>query len=72
VFRLLTNPPSVPDGARLRSRRLAAGVTLAVVASNLGTTPLQISRLERCVLHSAELAHHYQLWLDVELSLPAA
>jgi transposase len=72
VFALLTNPPRVPDGARLRVRRLSAGVTLAVVAKSLATTPLQISRLERGVLHSAELAHHYQAWLDAEVSDPAA
>ena len=72
VFRLLTNPPSVPDGAHLRARRVAASVTLAVVATNLDTTPMQISRLERGVLHNAELARNYELWLDAEASYPAA
>ena len=46
VFRLLTNPPSVPDIALLRARRAFVGITLAAVANHLGTTPIQISRLE--------------------------
>jgi hypothetical protein len=72
VFGLLTNPPNVRDGAQLRARRAVVGVTLATVATHLGTTPMRISRLERGVLHSAELASRYQAWLDTETSHRAA
>ena len=72
VFRLLTNPPSVPDTALLRARRAVVGMTLAAVANHLGTTPMQISRLERGVLHSSELASRYQAWLDTETAHHAA
>ena len=72
VFRLLTNSPSVPDGVHLRAQRAVVGITLATVANHLGTTPMQISRLERGVLHSAELANHYQAWLDTETPHRAA
>ena len=72
VFHLLTNPPSVPETANLRARRVVVGMTLAAVANHLGTTPMQISRLERGVLHSAELASRYQAWLDTETPHQAA
>jgi transcriptional regulator with XRE-family HTH domain len=66
MFRLLTNPPVVPAGADLRAERLSAGVTLAVAAEALGTWPIRISELERGLVHDAELARRYQLWLRPE------
>lgn len=63
MFRLLTDPPVMPHGADLRAARLEAGVTLATVAEVLGTWPTRISELERGLVHDAELAHRYQLWL---------
>jgi transposase len=72
VFRLLTKPATVPDPADLRRQRSAAGITLASAASQLMVTPMRLSRLERGVLHSAELAGHYQAWLNTEPSCRAA
>lgn len=63
VFRLLTNPAAVPNGADLRTNRLAAYVSLATAAEALGTWPIRISRLERGLTYDADLAHRYQLWL---------
>lgn len=64
IYRLLTNPPQLPDGADLRRRRLDARLSLATVAQQLGSWPSRISQLERAVIHNAELATRYQLWLD--------
>lgn len=47
VYRLLTNPPAVPDVSDLRPARNAAGITLATVAEHYGLWPTNISRLER-------------------------
>jgi transposase len=69
MFRLLTDPPSVPLGANLRAARINAGITLATVADALETWPIRISELERGLAHDAELARRYQLWLPLE---PAA
>jgi transposase len=63
MFRLLTNPTSVPVGSDLRAARLDAGITLAVAAGALGTWPIRISEIERGLAHNAELARRYQLWL---------
>ena len=66
VFRLLTNPTSVPVGADLRATRLGAGITLAVAADALGTWPIRLSELERDLAHDAALARRYELWLRPE------
>ncbi len=66
IFRLLTNPASVPVGAELRTARLNTSITLAVAAEALCTWPIRLSELERGVAHDAELAHRYQLWLRPE------
>jgi transposase len=63
VFRLLTNPAAVPLGAELRAARQRTGVTLAVAADALATWPIRLSQLERGLVHDAELAHRYELWL---------
>jgi len=64
MFLLLTKPPRVAHGADLRSARTNAGITLADVASALGTWPTRISELERGLKHDAELALRYEIWLS--------
>lgn len=64
MFRLLTNPPAVPNGADLRAARTDAGISLAIIAEQLGTWPTRISQLERGLKHDADLATRYQTWLD--------
>ena len=63
MFRLLTNPATVPLGADLRAARLHSGLTLAVAAEALGTWPIRLSEIERGLAHNAELARRYELWL---------
>lgn len=63
VYRLITDPPSVPHGAHLRDSRTAAGISLATVAEQLGSWPTRISELERGRKHDADLATRYKLWL---------
>lgn len=64
LHRLLTNPPTVPNGNHLRVERTAAGLTLAAAAEALGVYPIVLSRLERSLTHDAELARRYQTWLQ--------
>ena len=63
MFRLLTNPATVPLRADLRATRLHSGRTLAVAAEALGTWPIRLSEIERGLAHNAELARRYELWL---------
>jgi transposase len=64
VYRLITVPPAVPQGAELRAARKAAGISLEAAAKALGTWPTRISTLERELKHNTELATRYQLWLS--------
>jgi transposase len=63
MFRLLTKPPAVPLGSELRQARANARLTLADAAEALGTWPIRLSELERALVHDADLARRYQLWL---------
>lgn len=64
MFRLLTDPPAVPNGSDLRTARNASGLSLAAVAEQLGTWPTRLSQLERGLKHDLDLATRYQTWLD--------
>ena len=64
IYQLLTNPPQLPAGADLRRLRHEARLSLAAIAEQLGSWPTRISELERGLIHNAELATRYQLWLD--------
>lgn len=64
IFRLLTNPPTIPAGVDLRTARTQAGITLATAAHELDTWPITISRLERGLTHNAHLAVRYHDWLN--------
>lgn len=66
IFHILTDPDDIPRAADLRQQRLSAGISLATVAGILGTTPMRLSRLERGVLHAADLATTYQNWLSAQ------
>jgi transposase len=64
VYRHLVDPQPVPVGADLRAARLDAGVSLQLVADELGTSIPQISRLERALVHDSALARRYEQWLS--------
>jgi transposase len=63
IFRLLTNPPAVPNCDELRTTRIAANISLTTVARELGSWPTRISELERGLAHNTKLATRYQTWL---------
>ena len=46
IYRLLTDPPEVPQRANLRQHRLQAGITLTAAAHALDVAPARISTLE--------------------------
>ncbi len=66
IYRLLTNPPVVPNGATLRSQRTAAKISLETAADQLNTWPIRLSRLERGLTHNTALATRYQTWLSTQ------
>lgn len=66
IFNVLTNPAEIPRATELRQQRLAAGISLTAAAGHLDTTAIRLSRLERGVLHAADLATTYQNWLNVQ------
>ena len=63
VYRLLTGPPSTPDGADLRCLRQNTRTTLAQAATALQTHPTSLSQLERGLHHNHHLATRYHQWL---------
>lgn len=63
MYRHLTDPAVVPLGSDLRAARLAAGLSLQVVADALGTWPTRISSLERSLKHDTALSLRYTNWL---------
>ena len=71
IYRLLTNPPPTPNCARLRSRRLNAGVTISQAAQALRTHTARISQLERGLHHNHQLATRYQRWLRTHQPAPS-
>ena len=72
VYGLLTNPQPVTPTADLRPARHAAGITLAVAATALGTQPARLSEIERGVRRPSELEDRYRTWLHQQQPLDAA
>ena len=71
IYRLITNPPPTPNCARLRTRRLNAGVTISQAAQALGTHTTRISELERGRDHNHQLATRYRRWLRTHEPAPS-
>lgn len=63
IYRLLTQPVTVPDYSDLRPARQAKNITLTAVAQQFGLWPTTISRLERGHQRDDTLAQHYRDWL---------
>lgn len=63
VFGLLTKERHVPDTSDLRPARLAAGLTLQIVADHFDVWPARISEVERGVTRDDELERRYRDWL---------
>lgn len=64
IFGLLTKERHVPDTSDLRPTRLAAGLTLQVVANHFDVWPARISEVERGVARDDELERRYRHWLS--------
>lgn len=60
VYKLLTDPPQVPQGADLRQQRTQKHLTIQAVATALDAAPARISELERGLHHNHDLAQRYQ------------
>jgi hypothetical protein len=63
IFRLLVFPEAVPDGADLRTARIARGLSQTPVATALDTSVNAISRLERSRIFDTDLARRYESFL---------
>ena len=63
IYRLLTNPPAVPDITDLRPTRQARGLSLQNVADHFGVWPTRISTIERGTRRDDTLAQAYREWL---------
>ncbi|WP_306188986.1 MULTISPECIES: IS110 family transposase [unclassified Streptomyces] len=64
MFRCLTTTVTSPDIADLRPLRRAKNITLTAVAQHFGVWPTTISRLERGLSRTDDLAHAYRDWLQ--------
>lgn len=64
VFTAITNPPAdLPTGSELREMRTERHLSLTAVSSQFGTTPINISRIERGLTHDTRLARRIRDWL---------
>ncbi len=64
VYQALINPPQdLPAGTELRALRQHHELSLTVVASALGTSPIRLSTLERGLVHDTRLARRCRTWL---------
>ncbi len=68
IYRVLTDPPAVPDISDLRAARHAANITLATVAAHFELWPTEISRLERGLTRNDKLTTDYRHWLSTQAS----
>jgi transposase len=64
AFNAITNPPTeLPTGTELRALRTDRHLSLTEVSSQFGTTPINISRIERGLAHDTRLARRIRDWL---------
>lgn len=64
IYAVITNPPTdIPTGQQLRQRRLDAGIALTTLAAAVDTSAIRISRIERGLDFSNDLARRAEDWL---------
>ena len=68
IYRLLVDPPAVPDVDDLKAARKEMRISIKTAAAELGTYPMRISRLERRVQSDTDLAIRYEHWLEETLT----
>ncbi len=66
IYQHLTNPQAVETGADLRPRRNACGLSLRTAASQLSTSPAQLSRIELGKAHNPDFTSRYRDWLTTQ------
>lgn len=72
VFHAIVHPPvDLPTGAELRHLRTEHGLTLTVVANQVGTFPTHLSEIERGLCHDTHLARQVHAWLTSRRAAPA-
>lgn len=65
VYNVLVNPPTeLVTGAQIRELRNQRGLSLTVVAEQFSTCAIQISRLERGLLHDTRRLERIRDWLQ--------
>lgn len=64
VYMLLANPPAVPDNTDLRPARIRHGLSLQIIADQLGVWPARISEIERGKCRDDALASTYRELLN--------
>jgi transposase len=65
IYNVTTNPPVIPTGHEIRQRRLQADITLTALANALDIAPTRLSRVERCLDFSNDLAERANQWITV-------
>lgn len=67
VFTAITNPPEdLPTGAELRALRHEHDLGLTAVCNAIGTSPTNLSRIERGLTHDTRLTQRAHAWLTQE------
>src|SRR5260370_20137060 len=65
AFQAMVNPPAdLPTGHELRQLRLERGLTLTAVCSAMGTSPINLSRIERGLAHDTRLTRRARTRLN--------
>lgn len=65
VYNVLVNPPTeLISGDEIRTMRNERGISLAVVAAQFSTCAIQISRLERGLLHDTRRLEEIRNWIQ--------
>ncbi len=66
VYQALRGPKPAVEIAALRARRNTLGISMKTVAEHFKRPINAVARLERGIVHDADLAHRYNLWLETQ------
>ncbi len=66
VYQALRGPEPAARIAALRARRNTLGISMKTVAEHFKQPINAVARLERGIVHDADLAHRYNLWLETQ------
>lgn len=63
IYNVITNPPAIPTGNDIRTRREHAAITLTALANALNVAPIRLSRVERALDYNNDLTQQADQWL---------